>query len=94
MLLSATASRQSMMIRHVTKLHGGIWGSQATTVAATAARRFKSTDVGDVIGIDLGTTNSCVAIMVSKKNVMDGLQVWLPVANTKEHCNWKCGEDT
>mmetsp|Transcript_6941 Transcript_6941/g.10991 ORF Transcript_6941/g.10991 Transcript_6941/m.10991 type:complete len:677 (-) Transcript_6941:1765-3795(-) len=26
-------------------------------------RRFKSTDAGDVIGIDLGTTNSCVAIM-------------------------------
>jgi len=26
-------------------------------------RRFKSTDVGDVIGIDLGTTNSCVAVM-------------------------------
>lgn len=26
-------------------------------------RRFKSSDVGDVIGIDLGTTNSCVAIM-------------------------------
>jgi hypothetical protein len=30
----------------------------------TIARRFKSDDVGDVIGIDLGTTNSCVAIMV------------------------------
>ena len=29
------------------------------------ARRFKSDDVGDVIGIDLGTTNSCVSIMVS-----------------------------
>ena len=29
-----------------------------------AARRCKSTDAGDVIGIDLGTTNSCVAIMV------------------------------
>jgi hypothetical protein len=29
------------------------------------ATRWKSTDVGDVIGIDLGTTNSCVAIMVS-----------------------------
>ena len=29
------------------------------------AARWKSTDVGDVIGIDLGTTNSCVAIMVS-----------------------------
>ena len=27
--------------------------------------RWKSTDAGDVIGIDLGTTNSCVAIMVS-----------------------------
>ena len=26
--------------------------------------RLKSTDAGDVIGIDLGTTNSCVAIMV------------------------------
>jgi hypothetical protein len=26
--------------------------------------RFKSDDAGDVIGIDLGTTNSCVAIMV------------------------------
>lgn len=29
-----------------------------------SARRFKSTDAGDVIGIDLGTTNSCVAVMV------------------------------
>jgi len=28
-----------------------------------SAQRFKSTDVGDVIGIDLGTTNSCVAVM-------------------------------
>jgi len=27
------------------------------------ARRWKSTDAGDVIGIDLGTTNSCVAVM-------------------------------
>lgn len=26
-------------------------------------KRFKSSDAGDVIGIDLGTTNSCVAIM-------------------------------
>eukprot|EP00956_Cyclotella_meneghiniana_P040956 scaffold210414_cov23-Cyclotella_meneghiniana.AAC.3 len=29
-----------------------------------STQRWKSTDVGDVIGIDLGTTNSCVAIMV------------------------------
>ena len=28
--------------------------------------RLKSTDAGDVIGIDLGTTNSCVAIMVRR----------------------------
>lgn len=31
-------------------------------------RRWKSKDVGDVIGIDLGTTNSCVAIMVRFKD--------------------------
>ncbi|KAL3766347.1 hypothetical protein ACHAWO_012426 [Cyclotella atomus] len=30
---------------------------------ASTASRWKSTDAGDVIGIDLGTTNSCVAIM-------------------------------
>ena len=30
----------------------------------TSQLRFKSDDAGDVIGIDLGTTNSCVAIMV------------------------------
>lgn len=30
-------------------------------------RRWKSNDAGDVIGIDLGTTNSCVAIMVGQK---------------------------
>ncbi|CAB9503716.1 protein DnaK [Seminavis robusta] len=33
------------------------------TSSSDVLRRFKSTDVGDVIGIDLGTTNSCVAIM-------------------------------
>jgi hypothetical protein len=32
--------------------------------ASSNAARWKSTDAGDVIGIDLGTTNSCVAIMV------------------------------
>lgn len=31
--------------------------------------RLKSTDAGDVIGIDLGTTNSCVAIMVRVQSV-------------------------
>jgi len=33
--------------------------------ASQQAMRWKSSDMGDVIGIDLGTTNSCVAIMVS-----------------------------
>jgi len=32
-------------------------------IADVSARRWKSGDAGDVIGIDLGTTNSCVAIM-------------------------------
>ena len=48
-------------------------GRQNTTImqssfgggASQQAMRWKSSDMGDVIGIDLGTTNSCVAIMVS-----------------------------
>lgn len=35
-------------------------------ITDATARRWKSTDMGDVIGIDLGTTNSCVAIMVGR----------------------------
>jgi len=35
----------------------------ASAVNLIGARRYKSTDAGDVIGIDLGTTNSCVAVM-------------------------------
>ena len=35
-------------------------------ITDAAGRRWKSTDMGDVIGIDLGTTNSCVAIMVCR----------------------------
>mmetsp|Transcript_32710 Transcript_32710/g.49293 ORF Transcript_32710/g.49293 Transcript_32710/m.49293 type:complete len:680 (+) Transcript_32710:70-2109(+) len=38
--------------------HGALTSSTIDTF-----RRFKSSDAGDVIGIDLGTTNSCVAIM-------------------------------
>ncbi len=37
---------------------GGLYACNASQM------RWKSTDAGDVIGIDLGTTNSCVAIMV------------------------------
>ena len=39
-------------------------GSAIATSNGVVSRRFKSDDVGDVIGIDLGTTNSCVSIMV------------------------------
>ena len=43
----------------------GASASKKTLGSALATtRRFKSDDVGDVIGIDLGTTNSCVSIMV------------------------------
>lgn len=38
---------------------------------AHQSRWASSADVGDVIGIDLGTTNSCVAIMVRFKYPAD-----------------------
>ena len=38
--------------------------SPLSSAFALDGRRWKSDDAGDVIGIDLGTTNSCVAIMV------------------------------
>jgi len=41
-------------------------GGSLGTASADLWKRWKSTDVGDVIGIDLGTTNSCVAIMVRR----------------------------
>jgi len=37
--------------------------SPLSSAFALDGRRWKSDDAGDVIGIDLGTTNSCVAIM-------------------------------
>jgi len=40
----------------------GARGSLGTTSFGNITR-WKSTDAGDVIGIDLGTTNSCVAVM-------------------------------
>lgn len=44
-----------------------IVGGSFGTASSDILRRWKSGDAGDVIGIDLGTTNSCVAIMVSKQ---------------------------
>jgi molecular chaperone DnaK len=41
--------------------------AKASLTPVNVMKRWQSSkDVGDVIGIDLGTTNSCVAIMVSK----------------------------
>ena len=52
-------------------LHKSSW--KQNTLAATAGRMYsasayapKAADAGDIIGIDLGTTNSCVAVMEGK----------------------------
>lgn len=58
--------------------------SAANAITDVAARRWKSADAGDVIGIDLGTTNSCVAVMVSK-HLVSYVDLWqsfsFPVKN-------------
>jgi molecular chaperone DnaK len=46
--------------------HAGRMPFLVNGVTDVAARRWKATDAGDVIGIDLGTTNSCVAVMVRR----------------------------
>jgi hypothetical protein len=54
--------------RGLTPYHLSLAAKSARTSqlgASVSQMRWKSTDVGDVIGIDLGTTNSCVSIMVS-----------------------------
>ena len=40
------------------------YNAVANSLSEVTGRRWKSSDAGDVIGIDLGTTNSCVAVMV------------------------------
>ena len=58
-------------------------------------RRWKSTDAGDVIGIDLGTTNSCVSIMVrrSKKRPPRRLNVYCR-KQTGQKKRGKAGKDS
>ena len=46
------------------------------TSSSAFTKRFASGDAGDVIGIDLGTTNSCVAIMVSKPRLFHFREIW------------------
>ena len=55
-LSSASLRRSLVTSKNKVSLFSGI-GTDVTS------RRFKSSDAGDVIGIDLGTTNSCVAVM-------------------------------
>ena len=55
-----------MLSSAILRRSGVALGASKKTLGSAIAttRRFKSDDVGDVIGIDLGTTNSCVSIMV------------------------------
>jgi hypothetical protein len=69
-MLSSTLLRRSAAALTAKKA-----ASPGMSVAAFdgIARRFKSDDAGDVIGIDLGTTNSCVSIMVRNNNIFDSI---------------------
>jgi hypothetical protein len=62
--LSGLASARSAATAGALSSNAGA-ASAAATQSIFGARRWKGADAGDVIGIDLGTTNSCVAIMVS-----------------------------
>ena len=62
-MLSSTIVRRSAAAAFVGRKTVG--AASANQCGAAAGFRYKSDDVGDVIGIDLGTTNSCVSIMVS-----------------------------
>ena len=68
-------STSSRLLRRSALTSSSSWSTVSSSVGAApaafvdssfslATRRFKSSDIGDVIGIDLGTTNSCVSIMV------------------------------
>jgi len=60
-MLSSTIVRRSAAAAFVGRKTVG--SAIANQFGAAAGFRYKSDDVGDVIGIDLGTTNSCVSIM-------------------------------
>ena len=62
MALQATLRRGLTGSRYALPSHGVL----GTAPSSSFAKRWQSDAAGDVIGIDLGTTNSCVAIMVRK----------------------------
>ena len=71
---SNTITMSSVAIQHslrrgaaaALRKSGGSLGTTSTSVNSQFQHRWKSTDAGDVIGIDLGTTNSCVSVMVRR----------------------------
>ncbi|KAG7342550.1 molecular chaperone DnaK [Nitzschia inconspicua] len=72
MLSAVTASSSLRGALALSLRQQSLWKTTATAATSAntlggyssdIAKRFKSNDAGDVIGIDLGTTNSCVAIM-------------------------------
>lgn len=65
MLSAVAAASSSSLLRRTSSIAAkkSLAPSAATSLIG---KRWKSDDVGDVIGIDLGTTNSCVAIMVRR----------------------------
>ena len=71
-MLSSTARTTSGLIGRSLK------GNKTATapLGSTLSGRWKSTDAGDVIGIDLETTNSCVAIMVRNSIIKYMYMVW------------------
>jgi len=67
---SSLTSRTPLSPLHYASQSSSILGKAAAT-RFIGQRWLSTADAGDVIGIDLGTTNSCVAIMVR------GCRSWL-----------------
>ena len=64
-MLSSTLLHRSALALTAKKTASPGVGVCASAIALDGiSRQFKFEDVGDVIGIDLGTTDSCVSIMV------------------------------
>jgi hypothetical protein len=77
---SLLLARRSAATTLASSSRGGVGNAVAPAITslfdASTLRRWKSDDAGDVIGIDLGTTNSCVAIMVRAYNFVPESTWW------------------
>lgn len=63
MALQLSARRGLLSASKSSVLKSEVWRSTVSSPSVGAQRWLSAADAGDVIGIDLGTTNSCVAIM-------------------------------